>query len=241
MPNRLGSIPKTVLLKVSGEAMGSSLPEDCIDQTKVDAIVAEVCAVREQLGSIRFGIVVGGGNIWRGGGKAMNRTHADHMGMMATMINTMSLYDAFERADVPVRAMSAIPIDKVMEPYIPKRANRHLEKGYVVIFAAGLGEPHFTTDTAAAQRALETSADILLKGTDVEGIFDKDPRKHDDAVLIPELTFDESWERELAVMDMTAFTLCRDHNQRVVVFNLMEAGNLLKILLGEEVGTLVTN
>jgi uridylate kinase len=245
METRWASAPEKVLLKLSGEAIGSSSPEETIDEDVVDRIASEVAALKREF-KIAIGIVVGGGNIWRGArgkSKGMDKTIADQMGMMATMINALAFKAALERHGVNTRAMSAIRIEQVMEPHIAPRAVRHLQKDRVVVFAGGLGEIDFTTDTAAAQRALEIDADVLLvaKHGGVQGIYDKDPNKHNNAVLLPQLTFDEAWERRLTVMDRTAFTKCRDNDMKMVVYDGGQPGNLRAVIVGELVGTLVTN
>ena len=189
-------------------------------------------------------IVIGGGNIFRGiQGKegGIERTQADYMGMLATMINSMALQAALEKAGLSTRLQSAIEMKEVAEPFIRRRAVRHLERGRVVIFGAGTGNPYFTTDSAASLRAIEINADVILKGTRVDGIYSADPEKDPSATKFDKLSFDEVFEKDLKVMDMTAFTLCKENNLPIIVFNMNTAGNLNKVLLGESVGTLVKN
>lgn len=186
--------------------------------------------------------VLGGGNIFRGvagAAKGMDRVQGDYMGMLATVINGMALQGALEDQGIKTRLQSAIEMDKVAEPFIKRRAVRHLEKGRVVIFGAGTGNPYFTTDTAATLRAIEIGADVILKGTRVDGIYDSDPEKNADAVKFNSLSYDEVFEKDLKVMDMTAFTLSKENNLPIIVFDMNKDGNLLKVVLGEEVGTLV--
>ncbi len=193
---------------------------------------------------VELAIVVGAGNIFRGlstVGKGMERVPADHMGMMATVINAIALQDFAERVGLQTRVQSAIGVDEVAEPYIRRRAIRHLEKGRMVIFAAGTGNPYFTTDTAAALRASEIGADVLLKGTRVDGVFDKDPEKFPDAKKFDKLTFTEVIKKQLRVMDLTAFTFCQDNNVPVRVFDMTERGRLIRLLRGEDIGTLVSD
>ena len=192
---------------------------------------------------VEVGIVIGGGNIFRGvqaekGG--MDRTQGDYMGMLATMINSMALQSALESIGVFTRLQSAIEMKQIAEPFIKRKAVRHLEKGRVVIFGSGTGNPFFTTDSAASLRAIEIDADVILKGTRVDGVYNKDPELNADAKKFNTLTFDEAYENKLKVMDMTAFTLCRENNIPVIVFNMNEPGNLKKVVEGSEIGTLVT-
>ena len=190
-----------------------------------------------------IGIVIGGGNIFRGvqaerGG--MERTQGDYMGMLATMINSMALQAALESVGLITRLQSAIEMKQIAEPFIKRKAVRHLEKGRIVIFGSGTGNPFFTTDSAASLRAIEIDADIILKGTRVDGIYDKDPEKNDSAKKFDTITFDEAYNKNLKVMDMTAFTLCKENELPVIVFNMNKTGNLKKVVKGEEIGTLVT-
>ena len=191
---------------------------------------------------VEIALVIGGGNIFRGlagASRGMDRTHADYMGMLATVINGLALQDALESRGVYTRVMSAITVNEICEPYIRRRAMRHLEKGRVVIFAGGTGNPYFTTDTAAALRAAEIQADVILKATKVDGVYDRDPALHDDAVLFDSVTYLEVLQRGLKVMDSTAVSLCMDNDIPIVVFNLSQEGNIKRVLLGEEIGTRV--
>ena len=191
---------------------------------------------------VQVGVVVGGGNIFRGleaSAQGIERAVADYMGMLATVINALALQDALEKAGVPTRVMSAITMNEVAEPYIRRRAIRHLEKGRVVIFGAGTGSPFFTTDTAAALRATEIGAEAILKGTKVDGIYDRDPVGHPEAVMLPRLTYFEVIAKSLRVMDTTAVTMAMEQNIPIVVFKLLKPGNMKKVVLGEDVGTVV--
>jgi len=232
-----------MVLKLSGEALASSASDQTIDAATVDYLAREIASAVAR-GGLELGVVVGGGNIWRGATGAMsgmNRASSDLMGMLGTVINAIALQDAIEAHGRQTRVMSAINMDQVAEPYIRRRAVRHLEKGRVVIFAAGMGNPYFTTDTPAAQRAAEIEADIVLKGTHggVDGVYDADPRKNPDAVKYDEVTFDEVIAKDLRVMDMTAITFCKDNHLPLRVFDLMLPGNLGRALDGQPVGTLV--
>jgi uridylate kinase len=231
---------KRVLLKLSGEMLaggqGFGINEQMLHEISDD--LKEV----HDLG-IELGIVVGGGNIFRGlkaAGSGMDRVPADHMGMLATVINAIALQNFLEDVDVQTRVLSAINVEEVAEPYIRRRAIRHLEKGRIVIFAAGTGNPFFTTDTAAALRASEIRAEVLLKGTKVDGIYDSDPVKNSGAKMFQSLSFRDVLDGELRVMDLTAITFCHDNGIPVRVFNMTKRGNLLKLLKGEKIGTLVT-
>ena len=230
---------KRILLKLSGEALRSKRRLE-IDPDVVRKIADEIQDI-QKLG-VEIGIVVGGGNIFRGfsaSERGMDRVAADHMGMLATMINSLALQDFLERDGVPTRVMSAIGLEAMAEPYIRSRAISHLEKDRVVIFAAGTGNPYFTTDTAAALRAIEVGADAILKGTKVDGVYNADPVKEKNAVKFDTVTYAEVIERELRVMDATAVTLCRENEIPIIVFKLLEKGNLRRIVLGENVGTIV--
>ena len=232
-----------VVLKLSGEAFASSASDETIDGAVVDRIAAEIAEARSDLG-VEVAVVVGGGNIWRGttgAGAGMDRATADYMGMLATVINALALQDALERHDQPTRVLSAIQMAEIAEPYIRRRAIRHLEKGRVVVFAAGMGNPFFTTDTPAALRAVEIEAEVLLKGTHggVDGVYSADPRKHPDATRYEELTFKEVLDKDLRVMDLTAITFCKDNELPILVFDVMTAGNVCRALAGEPLGTLV--
>jgi uridylate kinase len=231
-----------VMLKLSGEAFAGELGYG-IDGTVVERLATEIVEVREELG-VEIAIVVGGGNIWRGmtGASAgMDRAQADYMGMLATVINSLALQDVLERMGQPTRVQSAITMAAVAEPYIRRRAIRHLEKGRVVIFAAGTGNPFFTTDTTAALRAIEVEAGGLLRGTHsgVEGIYDDDPRTNPNAKKLDTVGYVEIINRGLRAMDPTAVTLCMENGLPIVVFDLMTKGNIRSILLGEAIGTLV--
>ena len=231
-----------IVLKLSGEAFAGG-QDFGIDQTVVDLIANEVIAVRQALDT-QIAIVVGGGNIWRGQTAAaagLDRSQGDYMGMLATVINALDLQATLERLGQPTRVQTAIEMAEIAEPYIRRRAVRHLEKGRVVIFAAGTGNPFFTTDTAAALRAAEIEADAILRGTHsgVDGIYTDDPKTNPDATLIPEVGYMEVLERGLRAMDSTAITLCMDHDLPICVFDLM-GENLQALLAGEHVGTVVS-
>jgi len=230
---------RRVLLKLSGEALQG--PRDYgIDPATVDSIAEEVIAARD-LG-VEIGVVVGGGNIFRGAqssGAGMDRSTGDWVGMLATVINAMVLQDAIERHGTPTRVMTAFEMRAVAEPYIRRRALRHIEKKRVVIFGGGTGNPHFTTDTAAALRAVEIGAEVLLKATKVDGIYDKDPVEHADAVRLDRLDYMEVLNRDLRVMDATAVSLCKENRMPIVVFDLTRKGNVRNVILGEDVGTIV--
>ena len=229
-----------MLLKLSGEALCGVPGGFGIQPETLGAISAEIAEVMA-LGC-QIGIVIGGGNIFRGlkgSASGMDRTAADHMGMLATVINGIALQDGLEKAGVDTRVMSAIEVSAVCEPYIRRRAMRHLEKGRVVIFVGGTGNPYFSTDTAAALRAMEIHADVLCKATKVDGIYDKDPTKHDDAVMYNLLSYDRFLHERVGVMDSTAVTLCRDNNLPIRVFKLTTPGNIKRVVLGENVGSVV--
>ncbi len=231
-----------ILLKLSGEALMGRL-EYGTDAAEVDRIAAQVASVRER--GVEVAIVVGAGNIYRGldgAAAGMDRATGDYMGMLATVLNALTLQDALERLGQHTRVMSAIDVKEVAEPYIRRRAMRHLEKGRVVIFAAGTGNPFFTTDTAAALRALEIHAEaILMAKNGVEGVYDSDPATNPDAVFIPQITGREAIERGLKVMDSTALSLCMDNDLPIYVFNMADELNIDRIVSGETVGTLVSN
>ncbi len=232
---------RRILLKISGEAlMGDA--EFGIDPAVLERTAAEIKHLVDC--GIQVALVIGGGNIFRGvslAASGMDRANADYMGMLATVINALSMQDALERQDVPVRVLSALAIKQVCEPYIRRRAIRHLEKGRVVIFAAGTGSPFFTTDSAASLRGIEINADVVLKATKVDGVYSADPVKEAGAVLYTHLTYDEVLERKLGVMDATAIALCRDQRMPVRVFNMNKPGALMRIMRGEPEGTLVEN
>ena len=230
-----------ILLKLSGEALMGDLDYG-IDPAYIRRIASEVKAVSDI--GVEVAMVVGGGNIFRGAGLAeagMDRVTGDHMGMLATVINCLSMQDALENQGVYCRVMSALPINAVCEDYIRRRAVRHLEKGRVVLFAAGTGNPFFTTDSAASLRAVEVGADVMIKGTKVDGIFDKDPMKHNDAVKYDSVSFDDAISKKLGVMDQTAMVMCSDNNLPVKVFNMNHEGALMRLVMGENVGTTVTH
>jgi uridylate kinase len=233
------SVYKRVLLKLSGEVlMGKG--SYGIDSDAVSIIAGEIKDVVD-LG-VQLGVVVGGGNIFRGfeaNLKGMDRTSADYMGMLATVINSLALQSALEKLDVVTRVQTAIEMKAVAEPFIQRRAVRHLEKGRVVIFAGGTGNPYFTTDTAASLRAVEIKADIIVKATKVDGVYDKDPVKYGDAKMFEKITYNDVLMRHLKVMDATAISLCRENNLPIVVFNLQKAGNIKRVICGLSVGTIV--
>ncbi|MBM78196.1 MAG: UMP kinase [Crocinitomicaceae bacterium] len=230
---------KRILLKLSGEAlMGQK--QFGIDNNRLVQYAKEIKEISDS--GVEIGIVIGGGNIFRGvqaelGG--MERTQGDYMGMLATMINSMALQAALESVGVDTRLQSAIEMKQISEPFIKRRAVRHLEKGRIVIFGAGTGNPYFTTDSAASLRAIEIDADVILKGTRVDGIYTSDPEKDSSATKYDSLTFDQVYDMKLNVMDMTAFTLCRENNVPIIVFNMNESGNLNKVINGDKIGTLV--
>jgi uridylate kinase len=228
-----------VLLKLSGEAlMGSG--DYGIDPEVISRVAGEIKSIAD-LG-VQLGVVIGGGNIFRGAGLAasgMDRVTGDHMGMLATVINSLAMQEAIEKQGLQARVMSAIKINQMCEDYIRRRAVRHLEKGRVVIFAGGTGNPFFTTDSAASLRAIEINADIMLKATKVAGVYSADPMVDPNATLFTEVSFDEALERKLGVMDATALVLCRDNNLPLRVLNINEPGALLSLIQGENVGTLV--
>src|ERR1700761_6929354 len=231
---------KRVLLKLSGEALAADRGFG-VDVAKLHEISAEILQVRE-LG-VEVAIVVGGGNFFRGvaeQARNMDRVSTDQMGMLATVINAIALQDALEKCGVQTRVMPAIEMNQVAEPYIRRRAIRHLEKGRVVIFGAGLGNPYFSTDTAASLRAMEIKADVLLKATKVEGIYDADPVITKDAVKFEQITYMEILRLGLKVMDTTAVSLCKDNNLPMIIFNMNRPGNILRVVSGEKVGSLVT-
>jgi uridylate kinase len=233
-----------VVLKLSGEAFASTSSVDTIDGAIVDRIAGELADAREELG-VEIAVVVGGGNIWRGAvgaGVGMDRAQADYMGMLATVINALALQDALERKSQDCRVLTAIQMAQIAEPYIRRRAIRHLEKGRIVIFAAGMGNPFFTTDTPAALRAVEIEAEVLLKGTHggVDGVYTADPRQDPTAVKLDEVGFMDVVNQDLRAMDMTAITFCKDNGLPILVFDVMTPGNVRRALEGEAIGTLIT-
>jgi uridylate kinase len=231
---------KRIILKLSGEALCGSDGGFGIEPEVLRATASELAEV-SALG-VQIGIVVGGGNIFRGlkGASAgMDRAQSDYMGMLATVVNALALQDALEKAGVPTRVQTALEIRQVAEPYIRRRAMRHLEKGRIVIFAAGTGNPYFSTDTAAALRAMEIHADALCKATKVEGIYDRDPVRYPDAKMFTKMTFDRFLVDRIGVMDQTAVTLCRDNAMSIRVFKLTTRGNIKRVCFGESIGTIV--
>jgi uridylate kinase len=239
-----GSQYGRVVLKLSGEAFADTTIGYAIDAAVVQRIAEEVASARADLG-VEIAVVVGGGNIWRGmsgATRGMDRARADYMGMLATVINALALQDALESVDQPTRVQTAITMAQVAEPFIPRRAIRHLEKGRVVVFAAGTGNPYFTTDTTAALRAAEIGAEAILKGTHsgVDGVYSADPKLDPDAVKLTEVSHFEVLNRRLQVMDSTAITFCMDNRLPIIVFDVMEPGNIARALVGEPIGTLVS-
>ncbi len=230
---------KRVLLKLSGEAlMGEK--QYGIDNVRLMQYSREIKEISEK--GIEVAVVIGGGNIFRGiqaDGSMIDRVQGDHMGMLATVINSLSLQSALESIGIKTRLQTAIKMEQIAEPFIRRKAVRHLEKGRVVIFGAGTGNPYFTTDTAASLRAIEIEADVILKGTRVDGIYTSDPEKNDDAVKFDNISFTDAIAKNLNVMDMTAFTLCRENNVPIIVFDMNRPGNLRRVVEGEQVGTLV--
>lgn len=229
-----------ILLKLSGEAMAGPASFG-IDPHRAKDLAAEIAAIAK-LG-VQVGVVVGGGNIFRGialAARNMDRVTGDHMGMLATVINSLALQDALEQMGQHTRVMSAIEMHQVAEPYIRRRAMRHLEKGRIVIFAAGTSNPYFSTDTAATLRALEIKAQVIAKATKVDGVYDKDPMQHADAVMYPRITYTEVLTRSLGVMDSTSIAMCRDNGLPILVFNLNTPGNIMRMVSGEPVGTLIS-
>lgn len=232
---------KRIILKISGEILGSRTEGEPIHARSLENICKEIKAVSDM--GIEVGLVVGGGNIFRGlqgSEKGIDRTTGDSMGMLATVINGLAIMDRLEKMGAVVRVQSAIPMDKLAEPYIQRRAIRHLERGRIVIFVAGTGNPYFSTDTTAALRASEISADIILKATKVDGIYDKDPHKHEDAKRFEQLTYMECLEKRLSVMDSTAFSLCMDNRLPILVFDLQQEHSIRTAVSGETIGTIVS-
>ena len=235
--------PRRLVLKMSGEALASSASDETIDASVVERIAGEIAEALRVL-PLQLAVMVGGGNIWRGttgAGAGMDRATSDTMGMLGTVINALALQDALEHQDQPTRVLTAVHMAEVAEPYIRRRAIRHLEKGRVVVFAAGMGNPYFTTDTSAALRSAEIEAELLLKGTHggVDGVYSADPRKEPTATRFDEISFMDVIAKDLRVMDLTAITFCKDNHLPILVFDLMEPGNLHRALSGERIGTLV--
>ncbi len=231
---------KRIVLKLSGEALAGSRGFG-IDADKVAQITGEIADVHAL--KVEVAVVVGGGNFFRGveeQAREMDRVSADNMGMLSTVINAIALQDALEKRGIQCRVMTAVFMNQIAEPYIRRRATRHLEKGRVVVFAAGTGNPFFSTDTAASLRAMEIKADVLLKGTKVEGIYNADPVLVKDAVKYDEITYMEILQQGLKVMDLTAVSLCKDNNLPMIIFNMNQPGNILRVVMGEKVGSLVT-
>jgi uridylate kinase len=236
-------IPKSkrILLKLSGESlMGTK--EFGVDPEILKKYAKEIKGVRDI--GVEIGIVIGGGNIYRGVGNSsdgIDKVTGDQMGMLATIINALALQSALEHQGIFTRLLSAIKMEQIAEPFIRRRAIRHLEKGRVVIFGAGTGNPYFTTDTAAALRAVEIQADVIIKGTRVSGVYDSDPEKNPNAIKFSEITYLDILHKDLKVMDLTAITLCRENKLPIIVFDMNEPGNLKRLILGEKIGTLVQN
>ena len=232
-------IYKRILLKLSGESLSGD-SKFGISNDKLLQYGQEIKSIVDK--NIQVALVVGGGNIFRGTdglSKVIERVQGDYMGMLATVINGLALQSVLESLGIQTRLMSAVKIDEIAEPFIRRRAVRHLEKGRVVIFAAGTGSPYFTTDTAAVLRAVEIKADVIIKGTRVDGVFSDDPEKNINAKKFKSISFDEIYDKNLSVMDMTAFTLCKENNLPINIFNINKSGNLLKLLKGEDIGTKV--
>lgn len=228
-----------ILLKLSGEALAGEQGYG-IDPEVITNIASEIKGVIDQ--GVQVALVIGGGNIFRGlaaSSKGMDRASADYMGMLATVMNSLAMQDALEKQGVVTRVQSAIEMQQVAEPYIRRRAVRHLEKGRVVIFSAGTGNPYFTTDTAASLRAMEINAEVILKATKVDGVYTADPKKDRDAVKLPALTYLDVLQKGLQVMDATATSLCMDNNLPMIIFDMTERGNIQKVVLGESIGTIV--
>lgn len=230
---------KRILLKLSGEALAGKQGHG-INTSVIKQIAQDVAEVHRT--GVEIGLVIGGGNIFRGvaaSAEGMDRASSDYMGMLATMINSLALQDALEKEGVPTRVQSAIAMAEIAEPYIRRKAMRHLEKGRIVIFGAGTGNPYFTTDTAASLRAMEINAQVLMKATKVDGIYDKDPVKHADAVKYDKISYIDVLNKGLQVMDSTAISLCMDNKLPILTFDLAKPGNILKVVQGQQVGTLV--
>ena len=230
---------KRVLLKLSGESLIGE-KEFGISKNKVLEYAKEIESIVNK--GLQVALVIGGGNIFRGidvSGEVIDRVQGDHMGMLATVINGLALQSALEKIKIKTRLMSAVQINEIAEPFIRRRAIRHLEKGRVVIFVAGTGSPYFTTDTAAVLRAIEINADTIIKGTRVDGVYSEDPEKNKDAYRYETISFDEIYEKKLSIMDMTAYTLCKENNLPISIFDINKSGNLLKLVQGYNIGTKV--
>ena len=233
------SVYKRILLKLSGEALAGNQGHG-INSATIKQIAKDIKQAHDT--GVQIGLVIGGGNIFRGvaaSAEGMDRASSDYMGMLATCINSLALQDALEKENVPTRVQSAIEMNEIAEPYIRRRAIRHLEKGRIVIFGAGTGNPYFTTDTAAALRAMEINAEILMKATKVDGIYDKDPTKNTDAKRYEKITYIDVLKQGLQVMDSTAISLCMDNKLPIMTFDLAKNGNIFKAVVGEKIGTLV--
>lgn len=231
---------KRILLKLSGESLQSPSRDANISPEMLEQYCEDIVAVASQ--GVEVAIVIGGGNIFRGGQAeklGIDRVQGDYMGMLATVINGMALQSALERHGLYTRLMSGINMEQVCEPFIRRRAIRHLEKGRIVIFGAGIGNPYFTTDSTASLRAIETQCSVVLKGTRVDGVYSADPEKFPDATRYETLSFQEAYEKNLNIMDMTAFTLCMENKLPIIVFDMNKKGNLLKVVKGEKAGTLI--
>lgn len=232
---------KRILLKLSGEALMGKSKTNSLDPEVLEQYSMEIKGVHES--GVELAIVIGGGNIFRGGqaeALGIDRVQGDYMGMLATVINAMALQSALERHGMYTRLMAGIKMEQVCEPFIRRRAIRHLEKRRIVIFGAGIGNPYFTTDSTASLRAIEIQADVVLKGTRVDGVYTKDPEKFPDATRYTKLSFQEAYEKNLNIMDMTAFTLCMENKLPIIVFDMNKSGNLKRVTQGEEAGTLIS-
>ncbi|MHA7131142.1 UMP kinase [Algoriphagus namhaensis] len=232
---------RRILLKLSGEALMGDKSYG-IDPVRLQQYTSEIKAIKEM--GVEVAIVIGGGNIFRGvqaEKSGIDRVQGDYMGMLATLINAMALQSALEQSGMYTRLMSGIKIESVCEPFIRRRAIRHLEKGRIVIFGAGIGNPYFTTDSTASLRAIEVEAEVVLKGTRVDGVYTADPEKDENATKYNNISFHEVYEKNLNVMDMTAFTLCQENNLPIIVFDMNKVGNLSKIIKGDEIGTLISS
>lgn len=233
---------KRILLKLSGEALNGGDKAQVIDFNILENYSREIKKIADA--GVQIAIVIGGGNIFRGASvekSGIDRVQGDHMGMLATVINGMAIQSSLEKHNLKTRLMSAIKMEQVCEPLIRRRAVRHLEKGRIVIFGAGTGNPYFTTDTTAGLRAIESEADVVLKGTRVDGVYTADPEKDPTATRYTHLSYDEALAKNLKIMDLTAFTLCKENNVPIIVFDMNKSGNLYDVVMGEEVGTLISN
>ncbi len=233
---------KRIVLKLSGEVLRNPETGDAIDPDILENICLQIKEIHEL--KVQIGVVIGGGNIFRGlsgQSRGVDRTTGDYMGMLATVINGLALMDQLEKSGVNTRVMSSIPMNQIAEPFILRRATRHLEKERVIIFVAGTGNPYFSTDTTAALRASEINAQVIMKATKVDGVYNKDPNRHDDAVKYDRISFIDALKQRLTVMDSTAFSLCMDNKIPILVFNLNEEHSILRAVKGEKVGTLVDN